>query len=98
VFPGTYRHGPGNLTDQWLPPAIDLSEVVMTAMYGTPARLAQPVYKAAPVRDCAGTVQTRQSASAMYAFAIPANQVRKVVVMVDVDGVHAAAKFAGAIG
>jgi hypothetical protein len=82
-----------------LPPAIDLSEVVMTARCTeTPARLAQPVYKAAPVRDCAGTVQTRQSASAMYAFAIPANQVRKVVVMVDVDGVHAAAKFAGAIG
>jgi len=77
---------------------IDLNQVVVTAMYGTPARIASPVYTAASVRDFAGTVQTGQSASAEYAFAIPAKQGRKVVVMVDLDGAHAAAEFHGAIG
>jgi hypothetical protein len=33
----------------------------------------------------------------VYAFAIPAKQGRKVVVMVDIDGVHAFVRFAGAI-
>jgi hypothetical protein len=98
VFPGRTHTALAISLTNGSPHAIDLNQVVVTAIYGTPARIAQPVYKAAPVRDFAGTVKTGQSASAMYAFAIPANQVRKVVVMVDVDGVHAAAKFAGAIG
>ena len=67
-------------------------------MYGPPARIASPVYNAARVRDFAGTVRIGQSASAVYAFAIPAEQGLKVVVPVDVDGAHSAVEFTGSIG
>ena len=80
------------------PQTVDLNQVVVTAMYGTPARIAPPVYNAASVRDFTGTVQTGQSASAVYAFAIPAKQGHKVVVVVDLDGAHVPAEFVGAIG
>lgn len=75
---------------------IDVNQVVVTTMYGAPARIAAPVYEVAGVRDFAGSVQPGGSATATYAFAIPTKQAKKVVTIVDFDGVHVPAELAGA--
>jgi hypothetical protein len=78
------------------PRTIDLTQVVVTATYGSPARLASPVYEDASARDFSVRVQPNGSASAMYAFAIPPKQLGKVGITVDFDNMHVAAKFGGA--
>lgn len=76
--------------------AINLNQVVVTTMYGAaPARVAAPVYVDQPAEDFSGTIQPGGSASATYAFAIPAGQAGNVVTMVDFDDVHVAAEFVG---
>ena len=65
--------------------AIDLNQVVVTATYGTPARIAAPVYDDDAV-DFSGAVPAGGTATATYLFAIPPQGTAKVTVSVDFDG------------
>lgn len=76
--------------------AINLNEVVVTATYGSPARLASPVYNDPNAVDFHGTVASGASASAVYVFSIPTPELSRVTTVVDFDGLHAAATFIGA--
>jgi len=76
--------------------AIDLNQVVVTATYGTPPRIAAPVYEAEAV-DFSGTVPAGGTATATYLFAIPPQGTARVAVAVDFDGTHVAAGFSGAV-
>ena len=75
---------------------IDLTQAVVTATYGSPARVASAVYEDSAARDFGTRVRKGGSASATYAFAIPRDQLGKVGITVDFDGLHVAAKFVGA--
>ena len=75
---------------------IDLTQVVVTATYGSPARVAPAVYEDPGARDFGTRVQPGDSASATYVFAIPPDQLSEVGLTVDFDGIHLAARFAGA--
>jgi hypothetical protein len=74
---------------------LDLNAVVVTTMYGSPARIAAPVYGDSSGSDFGGKLAAGESASAMYVFAIPSGQGGHVVTMVDFDDVHLAARFTG---
>jgi len=76
--------------------ALALNEVVVTTTYGTPARVAKPVYDEG-VRDFSGTVSPGKSATAVYRFDIPTDQLAEVTVNIDFDGVHHAATFHGSV-
>jgi hypothetical protein len=76
--------------------ALDLNQVVVTADYGRPARLASPIYDEG-ARDFSGTVAAGKSATAVYVFAIPSSQRSDVTVNVDFDGSHHAATFTGSV-
>ena len=75
---------------------IDLTQVVVTATYGSPGRVASAVYEDSAARDFGTRVEPGGIASATYVFAIPPDQRRKVGITVDFDAIHLAAKFAGA--
>jgi hypothetical protein len=75
---------------------IDLTQVVVTATYGSPARVASPVYEDSAARDFGTRVRRGGSDSATYVFALPPNQLGKVGITVDFDDVHVAARFEGA--
>jgi hypothetical protein len=75
--------------------ALDLNAVVVTTMYGSPARIAAPVYEDSSGSDFGGKLAAGRSASARYVFAIPSGQGDRVVTMVDFDDVHLAARFTG---
>jgi hypothetical protein len=75
---------------------IDLTQAVVTATYGSPPRVASAVYEDSAARDFGTRVGAGGSASATYVFAIPRDQLGKVGITVDFDGLHVAAKFAGA--
>lgn len=77
---------------------INVNQVVVTASYGSPARIASPVYEGGAARDFAGTVQPGGSASATYVFAIPPGGGKRVVVVVDFDSTHVSARFTGTTG
>lgn len=77
--------------------SLDLNSVVVTATYGSPARIAPPVYEVAAARDFSGTVATGSSANAEYVFAIPTSARRTVVMRVDFDGKHEPAVFSGSV-
>lgn len=79
------------------PHPIDVNQVVVTATYGSPARIASPVYEGSAARDFAGTVKRGGSASATYVFAIPPGGGTGVVVVVDFDDTHVSARFTGAM-
>lgn len=74
---------------------LDLDAVVVQAVYGGSAQ-ASPLYDRETV-DFAGTLQPGDTASAVYSFAIPADQLGDVVLSVDVDGYRFPAVFAGAV-
>ena len=74
--------------------SLDLSQVVVTAVYGKPARTARPVYGKASA-DFTGQVAAGKQATASYVFSIPAAELTNVSVTVDFDGHHAAATFHG---
>lgn len=74
---------------------LDLNTVVVSATYGSPARLAAPVYDSESAADFAGTVAPGESASATYNFAIPKGERGDVSVIVDFDSTHAAAELDG---
>ncbi len=76
---------------------IDLSQVVVTVTYGTPARVAAPVYEDPAAQDFTGTVSRNSKASAAYFFAVPLADRENVSVIVDFDGAHAAAVFSGSV-
>jgi hypothetical protein len=76
---------------------INVNQVVVTASYGSPARIASPVYEGGAARDFAGTVKRGGSTSATYVFAIPPGSGTHVVVLVDFDNTHVSARFTGAM-
>ncbi len=76
---------------------IDLTQVVVTATYGTPARIASPVYGNSDAKDFSGTVNSGGTSSATYLFAVPVDQRGVVVLTVDFDANHVAATFTGAV-
>lgn len=73
---------------------ISLNQVVVTATYGNPKRVASPVYDAS-ASDFGGIAVPGASVNATYVFSIPTAQLGDVVMMVDFDGVHVPATFAG---
>jgi hypothetical protein len=75
---------------------IDLTQVVVTATYGSPALVAPAVYDDSAAQDFRSRVEPGGSASATYVFAIPPDKLGKVGITVDFDGIHLAAKFRGA--
>ena len=74
--------------------AIDLNQVVVTATYGNPKRVASPVYSAS-AHDFGGTAAPGASVNATYGFSIPTASLGAVVMFVDFDGVHASGTFEG---
>ncbi len=73
---------------------VELNQVVVTAVYGDPGRLAHPVYDTQS-QDFAGRVAPGKAAQARYVFSIPRAQLGNVTVHVDFDGLHAAGRFTG---
>ena len=73
---------------------VDLGQVVVTAVYGEPGRIARPVYDSGE-QDFSGLVPSGHSALARYAFAIPVSDLSHVIIHVDFDSRHAAATFRG---
>ena len=74
---------------------VDMTQVVVTATYGSPARVAPAVYDGPAVHDFGTRVPPGGSASATYAFAIPRDQLGEVTLTVDFDDRHGAAGFTG---
>lgn len=76
---------------------IDLGTSVLTMLdaNGTPVA---PVYAAeAKVSDFSGTVAPGASATATYAFAIPADARGQITLVIDFDGTHTSAVFRGGL-
>ncbi len=73
---------------------INLTQVVVTVVYGAEGRLASPNYEAGE-QDFHSVVAPGKSATATYAFSIPHSGLSHVVMRVDFDGLHAAATFTG---
>ena len=76
---------------------LDLNQVVVTAQYGTPARLASPVYGDASAKDFAGILKPGSSVAATYLFAISHQGAGNFATIVDFDGRHVLARFNGAL-
>ncbi len=74
--------------------AISLDQVVPTAEFGSPARLARPVYDDR-TQDFGTTVKPGATATATYAFSIPQDELSHVTIHLDFDGRHVAATFRG---
>ncbi len=75
---------------------LDLTQVVVSARYGKPARLAPAVYNGPSAKDFAGTLAAGETASASYVFSVPPSSLNNVVVSVDFDAIHGSAVFKGA--
>jgi hypothetical protein len=73
-----------------------LNGVVVSLLYGTPQRMASPVYEDS-AHDLAGTVAAGKSATAVYMFSVPTKELSQVTMTVDFDGTHAAAVFRGSV-
>ena len=73
---------------------ISVNQVVVTATYGNPRRVASPVYDAS-ASDFGGVAAPGASVNATFLFSIPKAQLGSVVMIVDFDGVHVSATFAG---
>jgi len=88
VFTVTLR----NDTDK----AIDAQQVVVTSTYGSRDLVAERVYaNDARAVDFGGRLAPGKSATARYAFAVPAKQLGDVRLVVDFDGLHTSAQFDG---
>jgi len=74
---------------------IDLNAVVVQAVYAGSTQ-ASPLYDRDTV-DFAGTLEPGGTATAVYSFAIPEDQLGDVVLSVDVDGYRFPAVFSGAV-
>ena len=75
---------------------LDLNAVIVQAAYGGDRAQASPIYDAESV-DFSGALAPGATATAVYSFTIPADQVGDVVLAVDVDGYRFPAVFAGAV-
>ena len=73
---------------------IDLTQVVVTAAYGTPAVAAAPVYDNG-IQDFATSLKPGATATTKYAFSIPVKDLKRITLSVDFDGKHTAAVFDG---
>lgn len=73
---------------------LDLDQVVVTTVHGSPARISSPVYLSSS-RDFSGKVGPGKKAEAAYSFMTSVAQADEVAVHVDFDGRHTAAVFAG---
>jgi hypothetical protein len=74
---------------------VRLDQVVVSATYGLPARVAPAVYEDSAVNDFSGELRSGNSSSGTYAFAIPPKQRHTVVLTVDFDGSHLPGSFTG---
>jgi hypothetical protein len=74
--------------------SVDLTEVVPTAVFGSPARIARPVDDT-HTRDFGVKVAAGKTATAAYAFSIPVDQLSHVTIYLDFDGHHYPATFKG---
>ena len=77
--------------------SIDMNQVVVTVTYGPNHLQARPVYDDTGEFDFAGLVPPGASRNATYAFSIPTDQLSRVVMDVDFDGLHTSAVFAGKV-
>lgn len=77
--------------------SLKLNTVVVTAVYGEPGRVANPIY-VGNTQDFAGTVKPGKTAKAVYTFMIPVTRRSQVTIHVDFDAVHTAAVFSGSAG
>jgi hypothetical protein len=75
---------------------LDLNAVVVQATYGDAAAQAAPLYDRETV-DFGGTLAPGDTATAVYSFAIPDDQLGRVSLSVDVDGTRFPAVFSGAV-
>ena len=75
---------------------LDLNTVVVQATYGSGPTQASPIYDQQS-SDFGGTLAPGDTATAVYSFAIPADQLGKVTLTVDVDGYRFPAVFSGAV-
>lgn len=75
--------------------ALDLNQVVVTTTYGSPRRIAAPVYEDPSAQDLSGILQPGQSASSAYYFAVPVEHRKNVSATVDFDSQHVPATFTG---
>lgn len=73
---------------------LDLDQVVVTTVYGSPARISSPVY-VAKSQDFSGNIKAGKDAKAVYSFMSSTTHAAKVTVHVDFDGRHTAAVFTG---
>lgn len=98
--------GPGNLTGSptttitfeltnSTAKAIDLNQVVVTASYGSPSRIASAMYVPGS-QDFNGTVKPGAKSVASYTASIPVADKCDVSISVDFDGLHSDATFTGA--
>jgi len=76
---------------------IDLNQVVVTIGYGSPTRLAAPVYEDPAANDFSGRVAPGAARTATYLFAVPVAKRADVVATVDFDNWHIPAMFRGGI-
>lgn len=74
--------------------SVDLTEVVPTAVFGSPVRIARPVDDS-HTRDFGVVVAPGKSATATYAFSIPTDELSDVTMYFDFDGHHYPATFRG---
>lgn len=72
--------------------SVDLNTSVVSLDYGSPARVAPPVYTP-DSQDFSGTVKPGATAEATYTYLISAKQARRARLTVDFDGSHVAAVF-----
>ncbi|MGY1615779.1 hypothetical protein ACI797_03460 [Geodermatophilus sp. SYSU D00691] len=75
---------------------LDLGAVVVQAAYGSAATQASPLYDDGTV-DFSGVVEPGGTATAVYSFAVPEDQLGGVTLSVDVDGHRFPAVFSGAV-
>jgi hypothetical protein len=75
---------------------LDVNAVVVQATYAAGASQAAPLYDRDTV-DFGGTLEPDATATAVYSFAIPADQLGDVTLSVDVDGHRFPAVFRGAV-
>jgi len=76
--------------------AINLDQVVVQMDYGSPSRIAPPVYNNAAL-DFSGILKPGDSRTATYIFSVPTSQLSDVTMTVDMDSIHVAAMFTGSV-
>lgn len=76
--------------------ALDLDAVVVQATYGSAPAQASPLYDE-ETRDFGGDLEPGGTTTAVYSFAVPADQLADVGLSVDVDGHRFPAVFSGPV-